>query len=371
MSGKGCAKVIRVLTRGSLDDNSTISVRFNGCSFDISLSPDFFRNSPHTTDQYLRYLKVIHPAGPGEFEGIDEEEVFDWVIDTFQPLFNECAPEAPPSFDPDKIRSGEAKPVLSEYLFPKTFGCRLDAQDETLLPRCIDDRGRFVPPRTYLDGDFLDDLETWTTLYEPTAVRVEFSNPDHALDRMPSRVTVQDKSGCKMTCYFKGFGVGLPRGPLQRELEAYKKIHFSEGRHLGRLLGVVHEEKTDAILGMLLQYIDCEGKGTLDDRLWDEHVLLELRTRWAAQVKSAVKALHDAGAVWGDAKPSNILIDQEDNAWLTDFEGGYTEGWVDRDKAGTVEGDLQGLERIVKDIFEERKVESDTESMQCDEIGKK
>ncbi len=124
-------------------------------------------------------------------------------------------------------------------------------------------------------------------------------------------------------------------------------------RHLGRLLGVVHEKKPDAVLGMLLQYIDCEGKGTLDDWLWDEYVPLELRTRWAAQVKSAVKALHDAGAVWGDAKPSNILIDQEANARLTDFESGYTEGCVDRDKAGTVDGDFLGLERITKDILEE------------------
>jgi len=44
------------------------------------------------------------------------------------------------------------------------------------------------------------------------------------------------------------------------------------------------------------------------------------------------------------------------NAWIIDFEGGHTEGWVDRDKAGTVEGDLQGLENIVNFIFEEKTV---------------
>ncbi|CAM6002792.1 unnamed protein product [Sphagnum balticum] len=36
--------------------------------------------------------------------------------------------------------------------------------------------------------------------------------------------------------------------------------------------------------------------------------------------------------------------------------GGYTEGWVDPDKAGTVDGDLQGLANIVNFIFEEKTV---------------
>lgn len=39
-------------------------------------------------------------------------------------------------------------------------------------------------------------------------------------------------------------------------------------------------------------------------------------------------------------------------------------------QVGTVEGDLQELERIVKDMFEERKVGSDAESMQNDESAK-
>lgn len=39
----------------------------------------------------------------------------------------------------------------------------------------------------------------------------------------------------------------------------------------------------------------------------------------------------------------NVLIDRKNDAWLTDFGPGYTEGWVDKSKVGTVEGDIQGL----------------------------
>lgn len=123
--------------------------------------------------------------------------------------------------------------------------------------------------------------------------------------------------------------------------------------HLGCLVGVIHEDSSDATLGLLLQYIDC--KGTLDDELWDNEVDNSLKTKWSTQVKTAAEALHGAGAVWGDAKSANVLIDRHNNACVTEFEGGHTEGWVDRDKAGTIEGDLQGLDNILKQIFSEER----------------
>ena len=48
-----------------------------------------------------------------------------------------------------------------------------------------------------------------------------------------------------------------------------------------------------------------------------------------------------------------MLIDQDDNAWITDFGGGYTRGWVDEKIAGTVEGDLAGMAKVREFIFQD------------------
>ncbi|KPM42870.1 hypothetical protein AK830_g3688 [Neonectria ditissima] len=257
-----------------------------------------------------------------------------------------------PSFDPDEIRSGKATPVLSEYLFPETSGCRLEAVDEIFIPRHTDNDGGLVASRTWLNDDTLDSLETWARFFDPSEILVHFTNPEHALDRMPTKVRVDLGEQGQTTCFFKAFGLGITGGPLNRELDVHKNIHASDlgGDVLvGRLVGIAHEHKQDSTAGLLLRYIN--HRGTLYDAV-EDNPGLEMKEKWAAQIKQAVHELHRIGSVWGDAKPENILVDQDDNAWITDFEGGYTDGWVDPDKAGTMEGDLQGLERIIRFIFE-------------------
>lgn len=78
------------------------------------------------------------------------------------------------------------------------------------------------------------------------------------------------------------------------------------------------------------------------------------RQKCVDQGTSTLTQMHKAAIVWGDAKPDNILIDKNEDAWIIDFGGGYTGGFVEREKAGTIEGDLQGLEKIVDYVFRER-----------------
>ena len=64
--------------------------------------------------------------------------------------------------------------------------------------------------------------------------------------------------------------------------------------------------------------------------------------------------LHEAGFFFGGvAKADNVLVDIDDNAWVIDFGGGYTKGWLARDCMETIEGDQEGLSRIKELLHEE------------------
>lgn len=107
--------------------------------------------------------------------------------------------------------------------------------------------------------------------------------------------------------------------------------------------------KSGSLLGLLLVYIDC-GWSTLHCAAKVDTLGSRLH-HWAAQITECFNEMHAAGVVWGDAKPANVLIDMNDDAWIVDFGGGYTEGWVERDFAGTVQGDEQGLRKMIDYIF--------------------
>jgi tRNA A-37 threonylcarbamoyl transferase component Bud32 len=72
------------------------------------------------------------------------------------------------------------------------------------------------------------------------------------------------------------------------------------------------------------------------------------RQKWKMQINETVRRLHEHGLVWGDVKPENVIIDRSACAWLIDFGGSGTDGWVDEDVKETVAGDLQGLQRVVE-----------------------
>lgn len=74
----------------------------------------------------------------------------------------------------------------------------------------------------------------------------------------------------------------------------------------------------------------------------------EIRGQWIDQLEATLAALHKNGIIWGDVKAENVLIDTDNNAWITDFGGGYTEGWVAKEVAGTVTGDWAGMAELRK-----------------------
>jgi serine/threonine protein kinase len=71
-------------------------------------------------------------------------------------------------------------------------------------------------------------------------------------------------------------------------------------------------------------------RGTLEERLQETGPLdLATASRICSQVASGLDALSDAGMIHRDVKPANILLDEEGNAYITDFG-------LSKDTRGTV-----------------------------------
>lgn len=136
------------------------------------------------------------------------------------------------------------------------------------------------------------------------------------------------------------------------ELETYQRIRdasINPNIRISRLHGLVRDDE-GIVYGLLLTYIDC-ARRTLycaARKPGQDNLLLQ---KWSRQLKGVLGQFHDTGIAWGDAKPDNILVDHANDLWLVDFGGSYAEGWVPKELAGTVEGDLVGLKRITEYIY--------------------
>ncbi|OAA35382.1 Protein kinase-like domain protein [Metarhizium rileyi] len=98
---------------------------------------------------------------------------------------------------------------------------------------------------------------------------------------------------------------------------------------------------------MLLNYVEPKRRGILGTMqyLADKHSREHLH-RWAIDLSDTLGSLHQAGCIWEDAKPENVLVDKDDNAWIIDFGRGYTCGWVLEEQQCTQEGNLGAMEKI-------------------------
>jgi serine/threonine protein kinase len=240
--------------------------------------------------------------------------------------------------------------TLKDHLFPEFFVFALDITDEERCPRRVAAaQSPHRPSFVRFDDAFLDDLETWTAFYDPAGIVLSFKNPEDALFKRPNKVLI-DKG--QTECFFKPCNSSVQ---IKQELKSYKEIlaaGLDSRFNICHLYGIVMDD-SDSVLGLLLTYI-ANGGRPLSTRIHPDEPddpPSPIREQWLREVETAVTELHKTGIVWGDVKAENVLIDADDHAWVTDFGGGYTEGWVDEEKAGTVEGDLQGMAKVRKLIF--------------------
>jgi hypothetical protein len=326
-----------------------VYVKVYGKALAISICAEEFDNSPTRLDEFTQYLDLLQLDTKGEWLSEEEHDVhegvesptqrptldlsldgcYEWAVRPFFPMLIEIVP-----------RPSDAATITLQHFFSgESFDASLTAVDDSLIPGVIEAK---------------DDMENvvgnpgilWKTtcpIFHTKEVEVLSDDPTYVLIDEPTRVRVQGRQ-----LFFKAFqdpddSIGAKE---VLTLEKISKTGFDpKGVRASRLYGIVEDDKSH-VIGLLLNYILVED--TLYGKVIEAESLgSSVKDKWKRRVTITVEALHRAGIIWGDAKASNILVDTDGDAWVTDFGGGFTEGWVDRDKAGTIEGDLQGLRAII------------------------
>ncbi|KAG5750943.1 hypothetical protein H9Q72_007084 [Fusarium xylarioides] len=297
-------------TCSNKDTDSELVVMCNYRQFIISVSADSFAQSPALKNKYLFLLEV---ADNYELDGYTIEDLYDWIVAPLLPKFREV-PEITSTL------------TLQHFLFPETYRYDIQGDGEQLVAVASTDSSEVNP----MFGIQLpeESCAPWPH-FDPKDIQLPEKKNEHGPPSyLPSRVLLKDGNAA----FFKPMRWG-DKKTFMNELEKYKNIrdaHLDESLRISRLIGLT---------------LLCAARPDISR---------ELKQSWAQQVNDTVQQLHAAGIAWGDAKPDNVLVDRKNDAWLIDFGGGYTNGWVPKELSGTLEGDLQALKKIDDFLLEGR-----------------
>ncbi|KAF2999190.1 hypothetical protein E8E14_006418 [Neopestalotiopsis sp. 37M] len=263
------------------------------------------------------------------------EDKLDEIIESIMSLgknqFAEVAAQAAKNGPP-------ASDDLHSRLFPDIFEFRLKTVDgKPQIFSITSDESDMVTNIPKIDDEFRGDC-----------VYMGFQR-DNRLPRFSSKDVIcmdvffhrQTKLvGCVQTngkkLLSKAFETGIFDTSLLRELISLQKINnkYSTAGALfqvPQLRGYIVHADTGAIVGLLRDWIQHGPNGGTLKKVMEEPVSKELREKWAKQIRETVEQLHEIDVIWGDGKPCNVIIDNNQDAWLIDFDGGYTDGWVDKE----------------------------------------
>ena len=325
------------------DKNTQLNVFVSNKRFKIDLLAVNFESSPTLLEEYLRQVKRQEPEyipDINEEVEFDDplEEIRDWILQPFLPIFHSL-----PSLDLGR------KYTLENCLFSEEFHYTVKAVGGNLVPVFLEKTdskknhlvGAILPSSSHVDYSAFP-------VYHPSEIHVPVNAESTSLPSIPRKVFIRGQSSPS----FFNIVYGGDAGITVRELHAYSKIHaaqFDVTVLTSRLHGLV-QDHDGHVMGLLLSFIDCRGV-TLSCIDTHNPKYSNLGQKWFSQISLSLKHLHSRGIAWGDAKAANVLIDVNQDAYLIDFGGGYTEGWVERDKCNSIAGDLQGLEKIKQHFF--------------------
>ena len=321
-------------------DGADISFDFNGKRIAVSIfptSPD--RRQPFLEDHLVKLLShaVFADADDDEYEEI-VDEVLGVILDAGRNILAEVAPRKNSIPQP-------TSPDLHLLLYPTmhTFQFKATGGKAVIIP--IDPKEAYTCLEANLDYNTESDFDVDHVLpwYSPKEISILETFVQGA-GYIVSRVMVNDK---EMLC--KARGKGLLDSNLEKELASLEKIgnfclHHHTSIRVPQILGYIKHPEARCIIGFLREWVPGNPLRKIDIPM----TLETKRKKWASQIHEMVNQLHDIGVIWGDGKASSVIIDEKDDAWLIDFGGGFTEGWVEEQLMDTVEGDKQALKKIME-----------------------
>ena len=352
------------------DDNILIRLRFNGRVFDIEFGPDDLHDPVKTIDSQpfeQPYLDALqHSFGDDESEQAEEVDEATEVSEleghfdtTASPVLSECSCEEDPviafavgpflthgtfeTFAPES--STPCLNTLHDVLHPPLLSFSLHVVDGNLVPinRSPEETKTVDPP--------------WAAIWE-SQYWLEY--PSVKAREITLAQSSQSSSNTNLVmfnnriCWFKPVLTGVDKVPYIREIDTLSKLsreNLSQTQRFPQIEAIVLDDKNgdmDCVNGLILSAI-YPNHGTIADRVDGPEGLslsMTLRERWYYDVENMIHILHNKGFIWGDVSPNNMITDEDENVWIIDFGGGYTEDWVNPEDMETKKGDLEGLKRI-------------------------
>ncbi|KAJ9609708.1 hypothetical protein H2200_006036 [Cladophialophora chaetospira] len=283
-----------------------------------------------------------------------EVDLANWILSFFEAETKEFAP----TVSRDEERS------LHEWYAGITYFFDLDIQEGGIAPRRLENtselqtRIKNLVPRMRMPK-YVQEMDLpWKSASDILVV----SEVPEPASVHPGLVRVGDELQ-----FFKPVDPSQPQ-TTKREikvLERVARLDLQGKIRIPTLLGLVaYENSSTEIMGLLMTAISNPRPLTT---LLSSEVPEAQRLRWADESKDMVKFIHEHGLIWGDAKADNFIVDENEDLWMIDFGGSYTEGWIDPEIAETKDGDKMGVEKVVNALVDPDENTFDPEDEDADD----
>ncbi|KAL2128477.1 hypothetical protein VTI74DRAFT_9129 [Chaetomium olivicolor] len=296
--------------------------------------------SSHPGDVHTQLLRQIE----GELEIARE------IKDVIFPTLERLAPSTPAASESSQVRN-----TVAEYLFPHRISLEVVTKDGKLE----------VLPSHHEELDRIRIVVPWSAIreigFEPGSVPTFAAHHVSLGSRLVVGPALMDVFNVSVLGIDKelvgklGRTMGDFQHSIKREIEIYGKLrnlNLDPEIRVPEFKGLITH--SNGIVGFIITKIPTKYpslRPIVTGQLEGVLPALSLRRKWAAQIEHTVKELHRHGVVWGDAKPDNVVIDIDDNAWVLDFGGGGTPGWMEPSTYQTKEGDLHAVAKIKDELL--------------------